>query len=65
MREMGLQGVVRGKVKRTTVPGKGMPCPLDRVNRDFTAPRPNALWVADFSYVATWRGFAYVAFVNA
>ena len=40
-----------------------VPCPLDRVNRQFTAPRPNALWVSDFTYVATWAGFVYVAFV--
>jgi putative transposase len=63
MRAMGLQGVVRGKTIRTTVRDKSAPCPLDRVNRDFKAPRPNALWVADFTYVATWAGFVYVAFV--
>ena len=60
---MGLQGVVRGKRLRTTVPGPAAACPLDRVNRQFKAPRPNALWVADFTYVATWSGFVYVAFV--
>ena len=63
MRAMGLRGVVRGKAVRTTVSDKAAPCPLDRVNRDFKAPRPNVLWVADFTYVATWTGFVYVAFV--
>lgn len=48
---------------RTTISDKGAPCPLDRVNRQFKAPRPNALWVSDFTYVATWTGFVYVAFV--
>ena len=63
MRGMGLQGIVRGKKVRTTVPGPAAKCPLDRVNRQFRAPRPNALWVSDFTYVATWTGFVYVAFV--
>jgi putative transposase len=63
MRAMGLRGVVRGKAVRTTVGDKAAPCPLDRVNRDFKAPRPNVLWVADFTYVATWSGFVHVAFV--
>jgi transposase InsO family protein len=63
MRTMGLQGVVRGKKVRTTISNTATPCPLDRVNRQFTAPRPNALWVSDFTYVATWAGFVYVAFV--
>jgi putative transposase len=63
MRTMGLQGVVRGKKVRTTISNAAAPCPLDRVNRQFTAPRPNALWVSDFTYVATWAGFVYVAFV--
>jgi transposase InsO family protein len=63
MRAMGLQGIVRGKTVRTTISDKAAPCPLDRVNRDFKAPRPNLLWVADFTYVATWAGFVYVAFV--
>jgi transposase InsO family protein len=63
MRAMGLQGVVRGKPVRTTMSNKAVPCPLDRVNRQFQAPRPNALWVSDFTYVATWAGFVYVAFV--
>ena len=63
MRAMGLQGIVRGRAKRTTISDKAAPCPLDRVNRDFKANRPNALWVADFTYVATWAGFVHVAFV--
>ena len=63
MRVMGLHGVVRGKKVRTTVPGPAAACPLDRVSRQFKAPRPNALWVADFTYVATWSGLVYVAFV--
>jgi putative transposase len=63
MRAMGLRGVVRGKAVRTTVSDKAAPCPLDRVNRDFKAPRPNVLWLADFTYVATWTGFVHVAFV--
>ena len=63
MRTMGLQGVVRGKGVRTTISNAAAPCPLDRVNRQFKAPRPNALWVSDFTYVATWAGFVYVAFV--
>ena len=63
MRRMGLQGVVRGKTVRTTISNAAVPCPLDRVNRQFTAPRPNVLWVSDFTYVATWAGFVYVAFV--
>jgi putative transposase len=63
MRTMGLQGVVRGKKIRTTVPDPAAACPLDRVNRQFEAPRPNMLWVSDFTYVATWSGFVYVAFV--
>lgn len=63
MHEMGLTGAIRGKPRRTTVSDKAAPCPLDRVNRQFRAPRPNALWVSDFTYVATWTGFVYVAFV--
>ena len=63
MRAMDLQGVVRGKTIRTTISNAAAPCPLDRVNRQFKAPRPNALWVSDFTYVATWAGFVYVAFV--
>ena len=63
MRQMGLKGVVRGKSIRTTVSDAAAPCPRDRVNRQFNAPRPNALWVSDFTFVATWSGFVYVAFV--
>ena len=63
MRTMGLQGALRGKPVRTTISDKAAPCPLDRVNRQFRALRPNALWVSDFTYVATWAGFVYVAFV--
>jgi transposase InsO family protein len=63
MRAMGLQGVIRGRRVRTTISDKAAPCPLDRVNRQFRAPRPNLLWVSDFTYVATWAGFVYVAFV--
>jgi putative transposase len=63
MRRMGLRGAVRGKETRTTVPDKATPCPADKVNRRFRAPRPNVLWVSDFTYVATWQGFVYVAFV--
>ena len=63
MRQLGLCGVVRGKVVKTTHSDKAMPCPLDRVNRQFKAARPNQLWVSDFTYVSTWAGFVYVAFV--
>ncbi len=63
MHAMGLRGVVRGKKVRTTVPDPAQPCPRDKVNRQFQAPAPNRLWVSDFTYVATWRGFVYVAFV--
>ena len=63
MKEMGLQGAIRGKPHRTTVPDKAQPCPLDRVNRQFRVPAPDRLWVSDFTYVATWAGFVYVAFV--
>ena len=63
MRAMGLEGMIRGKPIRTTVSNKAPPCPLDHVNRQFHAPAPNMLWVSDFTYVATWTGFVYVAFV--
>ena len=63
MRDLGLQGVIRGKPVRTTVSDKATPCPLDHVNRQFHALAPNMLWVSDFTYVATWAGFVYVAFV--
>lgn len=63
MRKMGIFGVIRGAKTRTTIPDKKGPCPLDHVNRGFKASRPNVLWVSDFTYVATWTGFVYVAFV--
>lgn len=63
MRRVGLRGVVRGKEIRTTIADKASPCPADKVNRQFRAPQPNALWVSDFTYVATWQGFVYVAFI--
>jgi transposase InsO family protein len=63
MRNMGLQGVIRGKRVRPTVADKTVICPHDRVNRQFRAPRPNVLWVSDFTDVATWSGFVDVAFV--
>ncbi len=56
MRRMGLRGAVRGKETRTTIADKAAPCPADKVNRRFRAPHPNALWVSDFTYVATWQG---------
>lgn len=63
MSELGLQGVIRGKAVRTTISDKASPCPLDHVNRRFHAPAPDRLWLSDFTYVATWAGFVYVAFV--
>src|SRR5574342_519316 len=63
MRAMGLQGAVRGRRARTTVPDDVAMRPPDLVDRDFSASRTNELWVADLTYVATWRGFVYVAFV--
>jgi putative transposase len=63
MKRLGLAGVRRGKVVRTTIPDKAVPCPQDRVNRQFRADRPNQLWVSDFTYVSTWQGWLYVAFV--
>jgi putative transposase len=60
---MELKGIVRGKTVKTTISDADAACPLDRVNRQFSAERPNALWVADFTYVRTWQGFVYVAFV--
>jgi putative transposase len=63
MKRQGLKGARRGKRVRTTVPDKALPCPLDRVNRQFKADRPNQLWVSDFTYVSTWQGWLYVAFV--
>ncbi|WP_386070920.1 IS3 family transposase [Tahibacter sp. UC22_41] len=63
MKRLGLAGVVRGKVIKTTHSDKATPCPRDQVNRQFRAERPNLLWVSDFTYVSTWQGFVYVAFV--
>ncbi|MCK1823833.1 IS3 family transposase, partial [Streptomyces sp. XM83C] len=63
MRELGLEGARRGKKIRTTVRGEGHERADDLLQRDFTASRPNERWVADFTYVATWSGIVYVAFV--
>ena len=63
MREVGLAGRVRGKGRRTTIADETAPRPADLVDRDFTAPAPNVLWIADITYVSTWSGFAYTAFV--
>ena len=63
MRRQGLRGVMRGKVVRTTISDSKAACPLDKVNRQFRAERPNQLWVSDFTYVSTWQGWLYVAFV--
>lgn len=63
MRQMAIQGVRRGKKVRTTISDPTAPCPLDKVNRQFRANRPNQLWVSDFTYVSTWQGWLYVAFV--
>jgi putative transposase len=63
MRELGFSGAVRGKTRRTTVPDESAPGPADLVERNFRAPLPNRLWVADLTYVRTWSGFAYVAFI--
>jgi putative transposase len=63
MRALGIRGVVRGKPRRTTTPAEPDQRPADLVNRQFTAPAPNRLWVADLTYVATWAGFCYAAFI--
>jgi transposase InsO family protein len=63
MRDMGLRGTVRGCKPKTTIPDEVADRPFDLVDREFTAERPNQLWVADLTYVATWAGFVYVAFV--
>jgi putative transposase len=63
MNDMGLAGAVRGKSVKTTMSDRAAPCPKDHVNRQFHAPRPNALWLSDFTYVATWAGFVFVAFI--
>ncbi|MDV9195664.1 IS3 family transposase [Streptomyces sp. Wh19] len=63
MREDGLEGVIRGQRRRTTIPEPSAPRPPDLVNRHFRAHRPNQLWVADLTYIRTWSGWVYVAFV--
>jgi putative transposase len=63
MRKAGLEGVRRGRRRRTTIPSEQPSRPMDLVERDFSADAPNRLWVADFSYVMTWSGVVYVAFV--
>jgi len=63
MQRLGLHGVIRGKPVRTTISNPAAPCALDHVNRQFKASRPNELWVSDFTYVSTWQGFIYVAFI--
>ena len=64
MRQLRLKGVIRGKAVKTTVPDKAAACPLDKVQRQFRdTPAPNRLWLSDFTYVSTWQGFAYVAFI--
>jgi putative transposase len=63
MNRLGLKGVIRGKRVRTTISDPTAPCPLDHVNRQFKASRPDELWVSDFTFVATWQGFVYVAFI--
>jgi len=63
MDRMGIEGIRRGAKRRTTIPADVAERPLDRVQRQFVASRPNQLWIADFTYVATWAGFVYVAFV--
>jgi len=63
MKAMEIQGVVRGSKVITTNPDATQPCPDDKVNREFVAPMPNRLWVSDFTYVSSWQGMVYVAFV--
>jgi putative transposase len=63
MQRMGLRGVIRGKGVKTTIAAKDADCPLDHVKRQFQVECPNRLWVSDFTYVSTWQGFVYVAFV--
>ena len=63
MARLGLRGAVRGRQFKTTIPDAALARPEDRVKRNFVVERPDALWVSDLTYVATWRGFAYVAFV--
>ena len=64
MRKLGLKGVTPGRSCKTTIPDELAEKPLDLVNREFVASRPNQLWVADITYVATWSGFVYVAFIT-
>lgn len=63
MRSIGLQSTIRGKPILKTISNKAARCPLDMVNRHFLAPAPNMFWFSDLTYVATWQGFVYVAFV--
>ncbi|QFS85161.1 hypothetical protein FIV09_20120 (plasmid) [Roseivivax sp. THAF197b] len=63
MKDMDTQGIIRGKPHKTTIPDKNAPCLLDKVNREFRVPVPSMLWVSDFTYIATSKGFVYVAFV--
>ena len=63
MKAMSLQGIIRGKHMRTTISDETAASPLDLVKRQFMAAKPNVLWVSDFTYVHTWQGFAYVAFI--
>jgi putative transposase len=63
MADLGLQGVIRGRPVRTTVQDTATPCPIDHVSRVCHPPAPNVLWVSDFTYVSTWTGFVYVAFL--
>ena len=64
MKVIGIQGVVRGQKPITTNPDTSQPCPDDKVNRDFSASMPSQLWVSDFTYVSSWQGMVYVAFVG-
>ena len=63
MAGMGLRGITRGKGIKTTFSDTSVPCPRDKVNRQFRASAPDILWVSDFTYVSTWQGFTYVAFI--
>jgi len=63
MKLLKIEGIRRGKVVKTTIQDNKAVCPLDRVQRQFKADRPNQLWVSDFTYVSTWQGWLYVAFV--
>jgi transposase InsO family protein len=63
MRQLGLEGVRRGRARKTTTPDERVARPADLVARDFSASQPNQLWVADLTYVATWSGFVYASFV--